>query len=127
MSDYKYTKDHEWIKIDESGNAIVGITDYAVDALGDLVFIELPKVGAKFEKGKDFSVVESVKTASEIYAPLAGEVVEVNSALADNVDLLKEAHDKSWIAKFKIDNASELNDLIDKEAYDAYINEIQNH
>lgn len=127
MSDYKYTKDHEWIKIDESGNAIVGITDYAVEALGDLVFIELPKVGAKFEKGKDFSVVESVKTASEIYAPLAGEVVEVNSALADNVDLLKESHDKSWIAKFKIDNASDLNELIDKAAYDAFINEIQNH
>ena len=120
----KYTKDHEWISLDANGIATIGITDYAVHALGDLVFIELPKVGNKYAQGKDFSVVESVKTASEIYTPIAGEVVEINTPMADNVDLLKEDHSQSWIAKFKFDDNSQLADLLTKDQYDAYIKEI---
>lgn len=124
MTETKYTKDHEWINLDANGIATIGITDYAVHALGDLVFIELPKVGNKYAKGKDFSVVESVKTASEIYTPIAGEVVEVNTPMGDNVDLLKEDQSQSWIAKFKFDNNAELADLLTKDQYDAYIKEI---
>jgi glycine cleavage system H protein len=124
MFETKYTKDHEWISLDASGISTIGITDYAVHALGDLVFIELPKVGNKYAKGKDFSVVESVKTASEIYTPISGEVVEVNSAMADNVDLLKEPQSHSWIAKFKFDNNAELADLLTKDQYDAHVKEI---
>ena len=116
----KYTKDHEIIKLD--GDIMtVAITDYAKDALGDLVFIELPDVGKKVNKGQDFAVVESVKIASEIYTPVAGEVVEVNSALKDNVDVLKQAIDKGWIAKIKITDKSALNELMDEAQYKEYI------
>lgn len=116
----KYTKDHEIVKLD--GDIMtVAITDYAKDALGDLVFIDLPEVGKKVEKGKEFAVVESVKIASEIYTPVAGEVIEVNEALKDNVDILKEGIDKGWIAKLKITDKAALKDLMDEAAYKEYI------
>lgn len=116
----KYTKEHEIIKLD--GDVItVAITDYAQEALGDLVFIELPEVGTKVEKGGEFAVVESVKIASEIYTPVAGEVVEVNEALADEVDKLKEGIEGGWIAKLKIENSDELNDLMTEEQYKEFI------
>ncbi len=109
MSEMKYTKDHETIKVE--GNTItVGITDYAKDALGDLVFIQLP------EKG------ESVKIASEIYTPIAGEIVEVNTAMNDNVDLLKQSLDNGgWIAKIKVDNTAELSELMSEAQYKDYL------
>lgn len=120
MTEIKYTKDHEWIKLEGADVAVVGITDYAQHALGDLVFIELPKMGESFKKGSHFAVVESVKTAAEVYTPISGEVIAVNSALESDYDLLKSDTD-GWIAKFKITDANELAALMDKTAYDAYL------
>ena len=121
MAEVKYTKEHEVILVE--GNTItVGITDFAKDALGDLVFIQLPTVGQKIAKGKDFAVVESVKIASEIYSPMAGEIVEVNAAMNDNVDLLKQGLDKGgWIAKIKVDNAGEIAELLTEGQYNDYL------
>ena len=123
MSDVKYTKDHEWMKVESDGGDVawVGITDYARHALGDLVYLELPETGRTLNKGDDFAVVESVKAASEIYAPISGEVVEVNEALADNLDDLKEDIDKGWIVKIKMTNEEEKAGLMDKAAYDEYV------
>ena len=120
MSDVKYTNDHEWIKL-EGDTAWIGITTYARHALGDLVFLELPEVGRQINKGEDFAVVESVKAASEIYTPVAGEIVAVNDNLADNLDDLKEDLDKGWIVKVKVSNPEELEGLMDKSSYDAFI------
>lgn len=120
MSDVKYTNDHEWIKI-EGDTAWIGITTYARHALGDLVFLELPEIGRKVSKGDDFAVVESVKAASEIYSPVAGEITEINEALQDNLDDLKEDIDKGWIVKVKMDNTSEAADLMDESAYDSFV------
>ncbi|HPF78768.1 MAG TPA: glycine cleavage system protein GcvH [Alphaproteobacteria bacterium] len=120
MSDMKYTNDHEWLKV-EGDTAWVGITTYARHALGDLVFLELPEVGRKVNKGDDFAVVESVKAASEIYSPVAGEIVAVNDNLADNLDDLKEDIEKGWIVKVKMDNPADAAALMDKGAYDSYV------
>lgn len=120
MSNVKYTNDHEWIKV-EGNTAWVGITTYARHALGDLVFLELPEVGRQVTKGDDFAVVESVKAASEIYTPVSGEIVEVNEALADNLDDLKEDIDKGWIVKVKMANDNEAAELMDKAAYDSFV------
>lgn len=120
MSNVKYTNDHEWLKI-EGDTAWVGITTYARHALGDLVFLELPEVGRAVAKGDDFAVVESVKAASEIYTPVTGEIVEVNEALQDNLDDLKEDLDKGWIVKVKMSNDNEAAELMDKSAYDSFV------
>ena len=120
MSNVKYTNDHEWLKI-EGDTAWVGITTYARHALGDLVFLELPEVGRAVAKGDDFAVVESVKAASEIYTPVTGEIVEVNEALQDNLDDLKEDLDKGWIVKVKMSNDNEAAELMDKAAYDSFV------
>lgn len=118
--DIKYTKDHEWIKIEDGTVAVIGITDYAQHALGDLVFIELPKLGAQYKKGAYFAVVESVKTAAEVYTPVTGEVVAVNTALESDYDLLKSDSD-GWIAKFKMTDAAELAGLMDEATYRDYV------
>lgn len=118
--DIKYTKDHEWIKIEDGTVAVIGITDYAQHALGDLVFIELPKLGAQYKKGAYFAVVESVKTAAEVYTPVTGEVVAVNTALESDYDLLKSDVD-GWIAKFKMTDAAELAGLMDEATYRDYV------
>ena len=120
MSDVKYTNDHEWLKV-EGDTAWVGITTYARHALGDLVFLELPEVGRKVNKGDDFAVVESVKAASEIYSPVAGEITAVNDNLADNLDDLKEDIEKGWIIQVKMDNPEEVAALMDKSAYDSFV------
>ncbi|MBI1327471.1 MAG: glycine cleavage system protein GcvH [Alphaproteobacteria bacterium] len=114
----KYTKDHEWI---DTTSGKTGITDYARDALGDLVFLDLPKAGRILKRKEYYAVVESVKAASEIYAPVAGEIVAVNDNLANSLDDLKEDLDKGWIVQLKIADAGDLNDLMDKAAYDAYL------
>jgi glycine cleavage system H protein len=121
MSKTLFSEDHEYIKID--GNiGTVGITDYAQKALGDVVYVELPKVGAKIEKGAQAGVVESVKSASEIYAPVSGEVVEVNAALsADPALVNKDAQGQAWFFKVKIANDDELKALKDEAGYEAYI------
>lgn len=120
MSNVKYTKDHEWIKL-EDDTAWVGITTYARHALGDLVFIELPENGRQVNKGDDFAVVESVKAASEIYTPVTGEIVEVNEVLQDDMEALKEDIDTGWIVKVKMTDEAETAELMDKAAYDAYV------
>ncbi len=119
MADIKYTNDHEWIKV-EGDTALVGITTYARHALGDLVYLELPETGRTLAKGENFAVIESVKAASEIYAPVSGEIVEVNEALQDNLDDLKEDICKGWIIRIRLDNTAQAQNLMDKGAYDAF-------
>ena len=121
MSTVRYTKDHEWIRID-GDEAVVGITDYAQEQLGDVVYVELPAVGAAVEKGKQAAVVESVKAASEVYAPLTGEVTAVNDALTgDPAKVNGDAEHEGWFFKLKIKDAKELGDLLDEAAYKALI------
>ena len=115
-----YTEDHEWIKVDgDSGT--VGITPYAAGQLGDVVYVELPDVGAEFGKGDEAAVVESVKAASEVYAPVSGAVTEVNGALEDAPETVNaSADDKGWFLKMKIADESELDSLMNAEAYKTY-------
>jgi glycine cleavage system H protein len=122
-ADYRYTKEHEWIKVNgEIGT--VGITDYAQHELGDVVFVELPKVGAKFKAGQSFGTVESVKAVSEIYSPASGEVTEVNSALSDSPEKINgDPHGAAWLIKLKLADKKEIASLMDATAYEAYIAE----
>lgn len=121
MSEIRFSKDHEWVKLD-GDTATIGITVYAQEQLGDVVFVDLPAVGKKVEKGKEMAVVESVKAASEVFAPLTGEVLEVNAILSDAPATVNEdAMGKGWFAKLKIANKSELGDLMDEAAYKKYI------
>ena len=118
---YRYTKDHEWIEV-KDGLGIVGLTDFAQSQLGDVVFVELPNAGATLEAGKPLGTVESVKTASEIYAPVSGEVVEVNSALKDAPEKVNsDPHGAGWLVKVRLKNAAEIDVLMDAAAYEAYI------
>lgn len=119
----KYTREHEWIRV-EGDTATVGITDHAQEQLGDVVFVELPAIGRKVKKGGDAAVVESVKAASEVYAPVSGEVVAVNDELAGDPGLVnREAEDGAWFMKIKLADAGELADLMDKAAYDKFVSE----
>ncbi len=115
----QFTKDHEWMKI-EGDTAWVGITTYARHALGDLVYLDLPQAGRTIAKGEDFAVVESVKAASEIYAPVSGEIVEVNTDLQDNLDNLKEDINTGWIVKIRMADPAEAAGLMDQSAYQSY-------
>lgn len=116
----KFTEDHEWVAVD-GDVATVGITKYAADALGDVVFVEVPDIGASFAKGDDMAVVESVKAASDVYAPISGEVTEANAALAETPETVNEAPEAAgWFAKLKIANASELDGLMDAAAYKTF-------
>ena len=120
MSTTLYTSDHEWLKID-GDVATVGITDYAQQQLGDVVFVELPKVGRSLKKAEAAAVVESVKAASDVYAPISGEVLEVNDALAGEPALVNsDAAGKAWFFKIKIADKSELGGLMDEAAYTAH-------
>lgn len=117
----RYTKDHEYVRID-GDVAVVGISDYAQGQLGDVVFVELPEIGKTVEKGKEAAVVESVKAASEVYAPISGEVVEVNSELEGAPGLVNEdAEGKGWFLKLKVTNPDELSELMDEAAYKAFL------
>ncbi len=117
MSTVKYSEDHEWIRID-GDVATVGITDHAQEQLGDVVFVDLPAVGTQVEKGGDAAVVESVKAASEVYAPITGEIVEVNSDLEGEPSKVNaEAESGGWFMKIKIADTSELESLMDEAAY----------
>jgi len=120
-SDFRYTKEHEWIKV-TGDTGTVGITDYAQHELGDVVFVELPKVGAKFNASQSFGTVESVKAVSEIYSPASGDVVETNTALADAPETInKDPHGAAWMIKIRLTNPKELSNLMDAAAYQAYI------
>lgn len=124
MAEFKYTKDHECIYV-EGDIAFVGISGHARDALGDLVFVELPDVGKAVSKGDDVAVVESVKTAAEIYSPVDGEVTAVNEAMESDFDLFaKPVNEEGWIVKIKLSDTSALGDLMDQAAYDEYLKEV---
>ena len=115
-----FSEDHEWIAVD-GDTGTVGITDYAQEQLGDVVFVELPEIGRTVIKGDDMAVVESVKAASEIYAPVGGEVVAVNGALEDNPAAVNEdAEGEGWFVRLKLADAAELEDLMDAAAYAAF-------
>ena len=119
--DLKYAKSHEWVRV-SGDTATVGITDHAQHELTDIVFVELPAVGRKLAAGEACAVVESVKTASDIYSPVSGEVVEVNQAAADNPGLVNtEPYAGGWFFKIKLSNAAELNSLLTPENYKAHI------
>ena len=121
MSTVKYTDDHEWIRV-EGDIATVGITDYAQEQLGDVVFVDLPDVGKSVEKGGDAAVVESVKAASDIFAPVAGEITEANQAIADDPALVNsDPTGEGWFFKLKIADASELDGLMDEAAYKSHV------
>jgi glycine cleavage system H protein len=116
-----YTKEHEWISVD-GDIATIGITNHAQEQLGDVVFVELPAIGKAVTKGGDAAVVESVKAASEVYAPVTGEVVEVNKELEGDPALVnREAEGTAWFMKVKLKDKSELADLMDKAAYDKFV------
>ena len=117
-SELKYTKSHEWVRVEEGGLATVGITDHAQELLGDLVFVELPEVGAALGVGAECAVVESVKAASDVYSPLTGEVVEVNEGLADAPETInQDAYEEGWIFRIKIGDPGELESLMDADSY----------
>lgn len=114
--DLKYTKDHEWAKVD--GDAVlVGITDYAQDQLGDIVFVEMPEAGDSFQAGDEFGTLESVKAVSELYLPIGGEIVEVNEDLDDSPELINQDPYKGWIVKVKPENMAEMDTLLDRAGY----------
>jgi len=121
MSNTKYSEDHEWISL-EGDVVTIGITNHAQEQLGDVVFVELPDVGSSITKGEDAGVIESVKAASELVAPVSGEVVETNSALLDEPGKVNEDPENSaWFIKVKLSDASELDGLMDANAYNAFI------
>lgn len=121
MSVVKYTKDHEWIRV-EGDVGTVGVTDHAQHSLGDIVFIELPDVGREVARGDEAGVVESVKAASEVYAPVSGEILSVNEALNDNPALVNEsAESEGWFYTIKLSDPAELDELLDADAYKALV------
>jgi len=120
-NDLRYTKSHEWAKKEADGTVSVGITDHAQGLLGDMVFVELPKVGAKVAAGKECGVVESVKAASDIYAPVAGEIVAVNTAVSDAPDSVNKDAYAAWMFKLKPASAADLDKLLDAKAYEALV------
>jgi glycine cleavage system H protein len=120
----RYTRDHEWIRL-EGDTGIVGISDYAQEQLGDIVFVELPAIGKKLTKGAEAAVVESVKAASEIYAPVAGEVTAVNGALADQPGSVNaDPEGEGWFMKLKVANPADVDALMDIDAYQAFLQTI---
>jgi glycine cleavage system H protein len=117
----KFTKDHEWVSLD-GDIATVGISKHAADALGDVVFVEVPEVGKTVSKGDSFAVVESVKAASDVYAPVSGEVIESNDALSGAPETVNaDPETGGWFAKIKISDASQLDALLDQAAYDEFL------
>lgn len=120
-NDLRYTKSHEWAKREADGSVTVGITDHAQSLLGDMVFVELPKVGTKVAAGKECGVVESVKAASDVYAPVAGEIVAVNSAVSDAPESVNKDAYAAWMFKIKPSNAAEVDALLDSKGYEALV------
>ena len=119
----KYSNDHEWCRI-EGDTAVIGITDFAQSQLGDIVFVDITTEGETLEKGEVFGTIEVVKTISDLFLPVAGEVLEQNEALADNPELVnQDPYGKGWLVKIKPNDANDINDLMDAEAYKALVNE----
>jgi glycine cleavage system H protein len=125
MADMRYTRDHEYIRV-EAGVGTIGITTYAQDKLGDIVFVELPEPGKVLSKGQEAAVVESVKAASEVYAPVGGEVTEANTAIVDNPALVnQDPEEGAWFIRMKIGNPRELDGLMTAEAYRDYLETLE--
>ena len=121
MTSLRFTPEHEWIRVDDE-TGVIGITNFAQTQLGDIVFVELPPIGSTVEKGTQAAVVESVKAASEVYAPVSGEVIAVNDALAEDPGLVNSsAEEDGWFFKIRIADPAELDTLLDQAAYDARI------
>lgn len=124
-TNFRYTKEHEWVRV-EGDIGVVGITDHAQHELGDLVYVDLPKVGAHAEKGKNLGSVESVKAVSDIYAPVSGEVVEINETLATAPEKINEdPHGAAWLVKIRLSNPDEVDQLLSAEDYQKYLGEEQ--
>lgn len=118
----RYAKTHEWIRLEGDGTATVGITDHAQDAMGDLVYVQLPEVGEQKTAGDETGVVESVKAASDIYAPVDGEVIEVNTALEDTPELVNEdPYDRGWLFKLRVNDEQQVEDLLTADQYQAQL------
>jgi glycine cleavage system H protein len=118
----KYSEDHAWVKVQDEDLVTIGITDFAQEQLGDLVYIELPKVGYECSRGDNISVIESVKSASDLVAPVSGEIVEVNDKLEDDPELVSEdPMDEGWFIKVKLSKPSELDELMNEETYQTFI------
>ena len=125
MSSMKFTKDHEWVRIEGDGTGTVGITDYAQEQLGELVYVELPEIDAEVEKGVESGVVESVKAAGDMKSPVTGSVVEVNESLADEPGKINEDPlGEGWIFKVKLAEDSGVDELMDQAEYDEYVEEL---
>jgi len=125
-ANYKYTKEHEWIDVD-GARGTVGITDYAQSSLGDIVFVDLPKVGDKLEAGKIFGSVESVKAVSDLYSPVSGTVVEINEALKDAPEKINADANATWMLKLDVSNAADLDALLSAADYEKFIAEETGH
>ena len=122
MSDLRFTEDHEWVRIEDGGVAVVGITDYAQEQLGELVFVELPEVGAELDQGEEGAVIESVKAAGELKLPIGGTVTEVNESLVDEPGQVNaDPTGDGWFFRLRVKDASELDGLMDEAAYEAWL------
>lgn len=129
MSELKFTKEHEWIRIEKKEDeelAIIGISEFAQEQLGDIVSIELPKVGGIFRQGQTIAIVDSVKASSDIYTPISGKIIEVNEELIEKPERINQSpYDSGWITKIKPSNNEEFEKLMTKEKYDRYIGELK--
>jgi len=125
-ANYRYTKEHEWIEIDGE-NGTVGITDYAQSSLGDIVFVELPKVGDKLTAGSTFGTVESVKAVSDLYAPASGTITEINGELEAKPELINADANHTWLLRIKLSNPAEAASLLSSEAYEEFVSEETDH
>jgi glycine cleavage system H protein len=120
-TEYLYSREHEWVRVD-GDVAIVGITEFAQEELGEVVFVELPEVGQVFNTGDELGTIESVKAVAEVYTPVAGEVVEVNDAVVDDPELLNDdPHSEGWLVKIRFSSASDLKELMNAEKYEEYV------
>ena len=125
MSTVRFTRDHEWIQMDDDGVATIGITDYAQDQLGELVYVELPDVDQEFDTGSDVVVIESVKAAGEVKAPVSGSIAEVNESLADEPGKVNsDPMGDGWFIKMRVNDPGELDDLMDEDAYKEYTDKL---
>jgi glycine cleavage system H protein len=125
MSELKYSKDHEWLRLNGDGTAVVGITDYAQDQLGDVVYVELPEPGTQLSKDVDAAVVESVKAASDVKSPVSGTVTEINELLSDEPEKVNTVPtEDGWFYIVELSNPDEIEQLMDEEAYLAYVNDL---
>ena len=121
---YRFSKEHEWVDDNDDGTVTVGVTHHAQDALGDIVFVEMPAVGEVVDVDQDFGVVESVKTVSDLYAPVSGEVVEVNDELEDAPELVNESpYERGWIVRIEMSDSDELEELMDADEYESFLHD----